>query len=186
VSRLPYLNREDISPEYQDIIARGLNLHRVLLHSPGAARASGQAGAYIRHHSSLDPRLRELAILQIAYLAGAEYEYSHHLKIARDFGLSDQDLGAVARAASGDLSDLNPLTRTVLQAAREMQTEPAIRLETFRELEAGLTREALVDLVFTLAFYVGFVKLTGSFELDVEPEYMPYLSSFPLRPDGVN
>ena len=53
-------------------------LSRVLVHSPNAARAFGGLGHFIRHQSRLDPRLREMAILQVGYLARSPYEWPHH------------------------------------------------------------------------------------------------------------
>ena len=39
MARLPYLDRADLLPEHQDLLARNLNLYRVLAHSPRAARS---------------------------------------------------------------------------------------------------------------------------------------------------
>ena len=39
MARLPYLDRSDLLPEHQDLLARNLNLYRVLAHSPRAARS---------------------------------------------------------------------------------------------------------------------------------------------------
>jgi alkylhydroperoxidase family enzyme len=68
MARLPYLDRSDLLPEHQDLLARNLNLYRELAHSPRAARSLNTLARYIRDGSRLDPRLRELAILQVAYL----------------------------------------------------------------------------------------------------------------------
>ena len=64
MARLPYLDRSDLLPEHQDLLARNLNLYRVLAHSPRAARSLNTLARFIRDGSRLDPRLRELAILQ--------------------------------------------------------------------------------------------------------------------------
>jgi alkylhydroperoxidase family enzyme len=179
--RLPYLDKADIAPEYQDIIARGYNLHRTLLHSPKTARASGNVGRHIRFEAAIDDRLRELAILQVTYLARSEYEYSHHLQIALDFGVAKADLHAIAEESAGRPSALEPLAKAVLRAAREM-TEDKVSDATFAELKAGLTPEEIVDLIFAIGFYCGFVRITGSLQIDVEPQYGPLLAEFPLAP----
>lgn len=74
--RLPYLNRDDLSEENRDLLSRDINLMRLLVHSPGAARSFNELGMFIRHRSKLDPRLRELAILQVGWLARSRYERS--------------------------------------------------------------------------------------------------------------
>ena len=80
---------------------RNINLHRLLAHSPNGARAFNAVGNFIRHGSRLDPRLREMAILQVGYLERSPYEYSHHVKIGRDFGVSDDDIRAITDETEG-------------------------------------------------------------------------------------
>src|SRR3954466_13071259 len=69
MARVPYLDRKDVKPEHQDLLTRNINLYRGLVHSPDGLRAFSALGHFIRHTSRLDPRLREMAILQVGYLA---------------------------------------------------------------------------------------------------------------------
>ncbi|HEY2524099.1 MAG TPA: carboxymuconolactone decarboxylase family protein [Candidatus Binataceae bacterium] len=180
MARLPYLDKSDLAPEHQDLLARNINLVRALAHSPDSARAFGALAAFIRFKSRLDPRLRELAILQVGYLTRSPYEYSHHVKIVREFGVSDGDLRALAEESAGRQSALEPLAKAVLRAAREMTRDLAISDATFAALRAELDNERLVDLVMTIAVYNGVVRLLATLQIDVEPEYQRYLEEFPL------
>lgn len=181
MARVPFLDKEDLDEANRDLLARNINLFRALVHSPGGARAFSRLGGYIRSGSRLDPRLRELAILQVGFLAEAPYEYSHHIKIGRDFGVSDDDIRAIAVETRGEASSLEPLARAVLRGAREMEREGAMSAATFTELQSSLDTEQLTDLVITIAFYCGVVRLLASLEVDVEPDYEPYLAEFPLE-----
>lgn len=180
MARLPYLDRAALPPEHQDLLARDIALHRILVNSPGAARAFGDLGQYIRHGSKLDPRLRELAILQVGWLARSPYEWSHHVKIGYDFGVTDADIQALIAESRGEASALEPLARLVLRAAREVHAGPGIAAETFAALRSALAPEALVDLVVTASFYCAVVRLLASLEVDVEESYQPYLRKYPL------
>lgn len=180
---LPLREAADLPPEHRDIVKSGMNLHKIMVHSPATARWSQGVGGYLRHEAGLDARLRELGILQVACTSGSVYEYVQHLKIGREFGLNDADLAAVAIETVGQDSGLDPLARLVMRAAREMAQGHAAHPDTMRELAAALTPEHLVDLVFTLAFYVGFGRLTGSFQLEVEDDRKPLLIRFPMNGD---
>jgi alkylhydroperoxidase family enzyme len=118
MARVPYLDQSDLAPEHRDLLARNINLFRAMVHSPHGARAFHGLGEFIRHKSRLDPRLRELAILQVGYLTRSVYEYTHHIKIGRGSGVSDDDIRAIAAETAGRPSSLEPLARTVLLAAR--------------------------------------------------------------------
>ena len=184
MARLPYLDKDDLAPGDRDVLARGINLDRILAHSPAAARAFTQLGRFIRHDSRLDARLREMAILQVGYATGSPYEYSHHIEIGRGFGVSDDDIRAIAAETAGRDSALEPLAKAVLRAAREMTDDLAISDETFAALRHGLDAECLVDLVMTIAFYNAVVRFLATMEIDVEDGYLRYLDDFPLPEAG--
>jgi alkylhydroperoxidase family enzyme len=180
MARLPYLDKSDLLPEHQDLLVRNLNLYRVLAHSPRAARSLNTLARYIRDGSQLDLRPRELAILQVSYMTGSAWGYSHHVRIGREVGVSDEEIRAVAAETTGRPSMLDPLAKTVLRAAREMTVDLTISDETFAALRQELDNERLTDLVVTISFYNGLVRLLASMHVDVEEDYLSYLDEFPL------
>jgi alkylhydroperoxidase family enzyme len=180
MARLPYLDKSDLLPEHQDLLGRNLNLYRVLAHSPRAARSLNTLARYVRDGSRLDPRLRELAILQVSYLAGSAWGFSHHVRIGREVGVSDDEIRAISDETVGRPTQLEPLARLVLRAAREMTVELAISDETFAGLRRELDNERLTDLVVAIAFYNGLVRLLATMRVDVEEDYLSYLDEFPL------
>jgi len=72
------------------------------------------------------------------------------------------------------------LARAVLRAAREMTADLAVSDETFTVLRRELDNERLTDLMVTISFYNGLVRLLESMKVDVEEDYLPYLAEFPL------
>jgi alkylhydroperoxidase family enzyme len=98
-------------------------------------------------------------------------------------GVSDEDIREIDRETAGQRTKLDPLTRAVLRAAREMTSDLQISDETFETLRRELDSERLIDLVITIAFYNGVVRLLGALQIDVEEEYLHYLDEFPLPND---
>jgi alkylhydroperoxidase family enzyme len=181
MARLPYLEAADLAPADRDLlIQRPIALYKALVHSPNAARALIGLADYVRHGSKLDPRLRELAILQVGWLARAAYEWAHHIKIAYDFGASEADIQGLIDDNTGKPSGLEPLARQVLQAAREITVDGAMSEHSFRSLQAALGNECLVDLSLAVALYNAVVRLLGTLQIDLEDDFLPYLRKFPL------
>src|ERR1700751_5231903 len=108
MARLPYLDKSDLLPEHPDLLARNLNLYRVLAHSPRAARSLNTLARFIRDGSRLDPRLRELAILQVSHRTRSAWGFSRHVRIGREFGLADDDIRPVAAETPGRPTKLEP------------------------------------------------------------------------------
>ena len=139
MARLPYIETADLAPENQDLLKREIALYKQLVNSPNALRAFQGLGQFIRYKSTVDSRLRELAILQVGYLTRSAYEYAHHIKIGFDFGVSPDDIRGLIAESNGQASSLEPLARTVLRGAREMTTDLAMSDATFAELRRHLS-----------------------------------------------
>jgi alkylhydroperoxidase family enzyme len=182
MARVPYLDLSDMAPENRDLLARPIALNRALAHSPDALRAMNTLAGFIRYKSGLNPRLRELAILQVGYLARSPYEWSHHVAIGREFGASDDDIRAIGEETAGRPTKLEPLAKLVLRGAREMTDGLSMSDATYAALEQALGREHMIDLVMTIGFYCAVVRILATMQIDVEPDYLPYLREFPLPP----
>ena len=181
MARLPCLDVDDLAPEDRELLDRPINLARMLAHSPSGTRAFRRTGGWIRFKSRFDSRLREMAILRIGVTTRTDYEYSHHIELGRQFGLSDDDIPGRHRGpAAGSLTELEQL---VLRAADEATEALAISAETFDALRRHLDEELLVELTIIVAYYNAVVRLLNTLEIDVEPDYLRYLEEFPL-PDA--
>ncbi len=176
MARLPYLDPESLSAEDRDLLKPPINLRRQLVHSPKLARAFGGVNRYFRHESTLNPRLRELAILQVGWTARAPYEWSHHVKISADFGVTEDDIRAICADGAG----LGELEQAVLDAARHLTAHAALTDTQFAALRAKLNETELVDLLAVISFYACVIRVLASLQIDVEPDYQPYLDRFPL------
>ena len=108
------------------------------------------------------------------------YEWSHHVKLGHDFGVSDEDVQALIDDTEGKPTGLDALSKLVLRAAREMTVEGAMAEATFAALQAELGNEQVVDLTLAIGFYSAVVRVLATLQIDVEPDYMPYLERFPL------
>jgi len=179
MARFKYLTKDDMAPADRDVIG-DINLTKLLAHSPNAARASRVTAMHIRTGSKLDPRLREMAILQVGYLARSPYEYSHHVKIGLEAGVSEADIRAIADETEGRPTKLEPLAKAVLKAARELSRDIRLSDETFAVLKQHLDNERLIDLFMAICAYNSTVRLLAALQIDLEDDYRQYLERFPL------
>ncbi|HEX5116924.1 MAG TPA: carboxymuconolactone decarboxylase family protein [Pseudonocardiaceae bacterium] len=177
MARVPYLDVADLDEADRRLLARPINLFRGLAHSPDGLAQFHAIGEWIRHQSGVDPRLRELAILQVGYLTRSPYEYSHHIEIGRNFGLSDEDIRLVR--ADSPLPD-GP-TGAVLRAARELTVDQDVTDATWQAVVDAVGVRQAVELVLVIAHYNAVIRVLAALAIDVEPEYRHYLDEFPFE-----
>jgi alkylhydroperoxidase family enzyme len=61
-----------------------------------------------------------------------------------------------------------------------MTSDLAMSDESYAALEHALGRAQIIDLTLTIAFYNAVVRMLGTLQIDVEPEYQRYLDEYPL------
>lgn len=150
--------------------ARGgrlLNLYRVLLHSPALAGAWLDFNNAVRFHTGLDDRLRELAIIRIAYLNKAAYVVDiHRSRYAEAAGVSRAEVDALAHW--GRSKRFVPRERAMLRYADAMTRDVTVPSPAFRALKRHFDDRGVVELTVLIAAYNMHTRLLQA--LDVDPE----------------
>lgn len=130
-----------------------LDLYRALANAPEALRAYLGLSRFIRDGSSLDPALRELAILATGYALDVEYERFHHAPAARRAGVSEAQLAAMPAWRAAPPAVFDPLEQAVLGYVDEVARTRTCAPSTLQALAVHLPPGQLVELVLTVAFY---------------------------------
>src|ERR1700676_4659127 len=123
MARMPYVEAgaspaaDELLPALQLMGRPALNLYRLLANQPPALAAFLEMSRYVRSASSLDPGLRELAILATAHELGQAYEVAHHTQAAARAGVSAEKVAAVV--AGGAVGVLTPAERAAVEFAKQ-------------------------------------------------------------------
>jgi len=130
---------------------RVFNIFKTLANHPDLARRWMVFANHILGKSTLGARERELVILRIGYLCQAGYEWGQHVLIARQAGMSDEE---IRWAKTGpDTPGLGELDRLLLKATDELHADAHVSDETWKGLARHLSTQQLMDLVFTVGQY---------------------------------
>jgi len=173
MARVSYVEKGQAAPPAQELFqqlesrgARVLNLHKVLAHSPEALRSFIRLGYCLLARASLEPRLRELAILRVAYLTYCRYEWSQHLPLAQEAGVSQpqiDSLGYWPRSAA-----FNEVERAVLAYTDEVTERVRVAEETFARLRQHLDEAAIVELTLVVGYWGMVARLLVALAVDPE------------------
>jgi alkylhydroperoxidase family enzyme len=125
-------------------------LYQVLLNSPRLAEGWEHLFTVIRQQTSVPPALRELVILRIAVLNGADYEFEAHVPHALQAGMAQDTIDSLKRSVVPGLSALEKL---VVQYTDAMTRELRVPDALVEELKLEFDDQALVELTATIAGY---------------------------------
>ena len=156
MARLPYadLSAPAAQPLVERIVAeRGsvLHLYQMLLHS--VPLAEGWLGflTAVRHKCGLAGAIRELVIMRVAALNGAQYEADQHAPIALKEGMTQAQIDALGDWAASDL--FSDQERAVLALTDTMTKKVQVPAETLAAVRQYFDDTGVVELVGTIAAY---------------------------------
>ena len=136
-------------------------------------------GIWLGTEAPLDARLRELAIVQVAYVTGNAYEFSWHVRSALRVGATDRDIEALMAETNDGTTSLAALDRAVLKAARDITLELSLSDETWAFLEKHLGRERLIELVLAITYYNHVVRVAAVLKVDIDEQAKLPMDRYP-------
>lgn len=128
-------------------------LYQVLLNSPPIAHGWEQMLSAVRNRSSLDAGLRELAILRVAVLNNAPYEFTAHVPHARKAGQSEAAIEATRSVPPAADAPWTAQERLAIRLADAMTRDITVDDALFAQVQACFNAREQVDLVATIAAY---------------------------------
>ena len=128
-----------------------LNLYKMLLHSPPVAEGWLAFFTAIRQNAALPGRYRELAILRVAVLNGADYEFEVHVPFARNEGFAQAVIDALRAGRVPD--GLEGADRAVIAYADSMTRQIHVPDEVFAQVREHFAERDVVELTATIAGY---------------------------------
>lgn len=150
---------------------KGLNLLGTFAHHPALVHAYHQFVSHLLYRTTLTPRLRELIILRVAAVRGADYEWAQHVVLALEVGLDRDEIAAVR---TDDLNRWTPTEAALLTAVDELVEKAKLRDETWSTLRAELSDQQLLDAVFTVGAYDALAMVLRTFDVQLDDDLRPW------------
>jgi alkylhydroperoxidase family enzyme len=175
-ARVGYLSQDQLPAHSQGLMTSQHNVERALANNVDALMQFAYAARWMRSRMKVDPRLRELAILQVATILESGYVFSHHLKIAQRAGVIGSDIIAVLED-SKDLpqEDASHTLRSVLEAAHALTLDADLPDECWNGLVSAVGADQAIELVVTISYYGHLVRIIRGLRIELEPEYLEVL-----------
>lgn len=114
-------------------------------------------------NSTLEPRLRELLILRVAWRTRSGYEWNQHSRMGSDEGLTPAQLAAVAEGPADPA--WSPFERALLSAVDEMVDHFEVSDPTWDVLAEALAPAQLFELLFVVGGYLALAAVLNSIGL---------------------
>lgn len=176
MARVPLITDSE-RPDLEALVARLksarggrlLNLYRALLNSPAFAAAWLDFNSTVRFSTTLDAPARELAIMRVAILNGADYQLRiHGTRHAASAGVSAEQVDALPDWRAAGI--FSAQQRAVLAYADAMTSVISVDAAVHDELRAHFNSQQIVELTVLIGAYNMHTRVVRALGIDAEPE----------------
>jgi 4-carboxymuconolactone decarboxylase len=143
-----------------------LNLFKALANSPKIGRDFIRLGTAILFKGQLSPLLRELAILRVANLTDANYEWTQHVAIALSCGVSKEQIDDIPDWKNS--TRFNEKERAVLLYTDEVTQNIRTLDGTFSKIKDFFNEQDVVELTVTIGYYGMVSRVLETLQIELE------------------
>jgi 4-carboxymuconolactone decarboxylase len=151
----------------EELWGKPVNLYRALGNHPALVAAWTEFANAIRHDSRTPRSLRELMILRVGQLARSEYEWAHHLRMARKSGVREAQIADLA--AWRDSPEYDERERAALALA-EAIAHCNVTDEVHAAVRKHFDAAQYVELSMTAGFYALVVRMLDALRVELDED----------------
>jgi alkylhydroperoxidase family enzyme len=166
---LPYLDPKDASPEVQKLLIGRplvLNVQRMTANAQKIFVHRSRLSNALFTQTTIDPKLRELAILRTAKDCHSVYEWTQHVPAARHVGVTDQQINAIDNWQNA--SCFNQVEGLVLKFTAEVNANVKASRETLEALKQHLSPGEIIELLIIIGHWRQTASILETTEVDLE------------------
>jgi alkylhydroperoxidase family enzyme len=151
---------DDPTPEQAELLepyrtfsdGEPFNIFRTLARHPKLFKRSMVLATGLLIKGALPPRVREIAILRVAWRAGSVYEWGQHVRIGLDSGLSQDEIDSLATEAA-DVPTWSDAERLTVAVADELSQTVDLTDATWDAAIETWGEQDLMELIFLVGNY---------------------------------
>jgi AhpD family alkylhydroperoxidase len=168
-ARIPLPTDDELTPEHRETLAKvpALNVFRMVAGTRRGLRPFLQLGGAVLS-SCLDPRRREIAVLRVAHATGAGYERAQHERLARQAGVTEQEISAIA--TEEPVSSLDPEANLLCRVADEISRKVRLSDDALEQIVDRYGPRDAAELILLVSYYNMVSRFLESTRVELEAE----------------
>lgn len=167
--KIPLPSDDELGPELSALLAElpPLNVFRMIAGAPRAARPFMRLGSAVLS-TALDARRREIAVLRVAHATGASYERAQHEQLARNSGVTVEEIDAVA--TEEPVSSLDEECNLICRVADEVSREVRLSDDALEQIIDRYGPREATELILLVSYYNMVSRFLESTRVELEHE----------------
>ena len=143
-----------------------VNIFRMLANAPASFHGFLDLATSILMQSELDPRRREIAVLRVAHVTRAPYEWAQHVRIAAMTGVTPEEIERIGR--DGPVEGLDEEAALLCRVAEEISRDVRLSDEALESILARYGVRQATELILCCSYFNMLSRFLESTRVELE------------------
>jgi alkylhydroperoxidase family enzyme len=165
---VPLPDDADLEPEVRELLSKlpPLNVFRMWANAPANFQPLVEFAFSLLAKSEFDARKREIAILRVAHVTRAGYEWFQHVIVAKRVGVTDEEIEKIA--VDGPVTGLDEEGNLLCRVAEEISNDVRLSDDALQQiLDRYGTRQA-TELILCVSYFNMLSRFLESTRVELE------------------
>jgi alkylhydroperoxidase family enzyme len=183
MARVKFVEKDQADPKIKELFQKledqkipVLNLFKAMGNCPKIGRNFVRLGNAILNPEFIGPKLRELAILRVGNLLKSGYEFTKHVTIGMEVGVTKDQIDELSNWTSS--KKFTDIERAVLQYTDEVTLHVKVSDSTFANLKRFFDDPAIVKLTATIGYYGMVSRILVALQIELEPGEKAFIPKY--------
>lgn len=165
--KIPLPRDEEMSPEIREMLGSSpLNVTRMIANAPASFKGFSEFAKSILFESEFEPRLREIAVIRIAHVTQAHYEWTHHVAFGKRVGVTDEEINNIA--IDGPVTTLDEAGNLMCRVADEISLDVRLSDEALEMILEKYGVRGATELILCCSYFNMVSRFLESTRVELE------------------
>jgi 4-carboxymuconolactone decarboxylase len=164
---IPLPDIESLPPEIREVMqTTPSNIGLMVANAPASFKSWSEFAISILFQSSFDPLKREIAVLRIAHVTRSRYEWTHHVTLAKAYGLTEDEIKKIA--TKGPVISLGEEGNLLCRVADEITNDVRLSDEALSLILDRYGVHGATELILCISYFNFLSRFLESTRVELE------------------
>ena len=166
--KIPLPSDDHLSAEIRETLANlpPLNVFRMMANAPASFHGFLQLAGSILMQSEFDSRKREIAILRVAHVTRSTYEWTQHVRLALQLGITQQEVDCIG--VDGPVRGLDEESALLCRVAEEISRDVRLSDEALASIMTRYGVRQATELILCCSYFNMLSRFLESTRVELE------------------
>jgi alkylhydroperoxidase family enzyme len=166
---IPLPDEADLPADIREIVsASPLNVTKMMANAPASFLGFQEFAGGILFRSEFDPRKREIAVCRIGHVTKANYEWTHHVRVAKRLGVTDEEIHIIG--SEDPVTSLDEEGNLLCRVADEISLDVRLSDDALSQILDRYGARGATELILCCSYFNMISRFLESTRVELETE----------------